>query len=119
MSIAFKDKKVMRTSEEVLLRSGFTHSDLQKLKSNIANYGGSLDSVTHDLASRFKTSKWITIVALAILALTLALASKDTSITLAATLAIVLPFIWYLAPARLAYKSWRYRKMITNAGLNQ
>ncbi|QHM73806.1 hypothetical protein [Mixta intestinalis] len=109
----------METTEEMLLKSGFSHSDLQKLQNNIANYGGTLGSVTHNLANRFNASKWITIIALIILTLTLILASRDTSITLAATLAIVLPFIWYLAPARLAYKSWCYRKMITNTEQSQ
>ncbi len=88
---------------------------LQKLKNNIENYGGSFDSVTHDLANRFKAMKWITIIAFIILALTLLLASRDTSLTLALTLLIVLPFIWYITPAKLGYKSWRYRKMLTNS----
>lgn len=104
----------MKVNESALLQSGFSHADLQKLKNNMANYGGTLDSVTHALANRFNASKWITIVALAILVLTLMLASVNTSITLAATLAIVLPFIWYLTPAKLAYKSWRYLKSATN-----
>ncbi|MCX8956990.1 hypothetical protein [Erwinia psidii] len=104
----------MKVSDVALLKSGFSHADLQKLKNNIANYGGSLDSVIHDLANRFNASKWITIAAFTILILTLMLAPIDTSITLAATLAIVLPFIWYLTPAKLAYKSWRYRRLTTN-----
>lgn len=105
----------MKVSETALLESGFSYADLQKLKNNIANYGGSLDSATHDLANRFNASKWITIAALIILALTLMLASLDTGITLAATLTIVLPLIWYLTPAKLAYKSWRYRRLTTNS----
>ncbi|THB84277.1 hypothetical protein E1N66_11225 [Pantoea allii] len=105
----------MKVNEKALLDSGFDYADLQKLKNNITNYGGSLDSVIHDLANRFIAAKWITIVALAILVLTLVLASSDTSITLTGTLAIVLPFIWYLTPATLAYKSWRYRKLTTNS----
>ncbi|EDE6508950.1 hypothetical protein BXJ38_23625 [Salmonella enterica subsp. enterica serovar Enteritidis] len=105
----------MKVSETALLESGFSYADLQKLKNNTANYGGSLESATHDLANRFNASKWITIAAFIILALTLMLASVDTSITLAATLAIVLPFIWYLTPAKLAYKSWRYRRLTSNS----
>lgn len=109
----------MKVSEKALLESGFSHADLRKLKNNMANYGGSLDSMIHDLANRFNASKWITIIAFIILALTLMLASVDTSITLAATLAIVLPFIWYLAPAKLAYKSWRYRRITTHSEQHQ
>lgn len=109
----------MKVSEKSLLESGFSHADLQKLNNNVSNYGGSLDSATHDLANRFNASKWITIAAFIILAVTLMLASVDTSITLAATLAIVLPFIWYLTPAKLAYKSWRYRRLMSNSELGQ
>lgn len=106
----------MKITEEQLLQSGFSQADLQKLKNNIANYGGTLDSVTHALANRYNASKWITVVAFTVLALTMMMASIDTIITLAATLAIVLPFIWYLAPAKLAYRSWRYRKLSINSG---
>ena len=109
----------MKVSEKALLESGFSHADLLKLKNNMANYGGSLDSMILDLANRFNASKWITIIAFIILALTLMLASVDTSITLAATLAIVLPFIWYLAPAKLEYKSWRYRRITAHSEQHQ
>ncbi len=105
----------MKVNDAVLLKSGFSHADLQKLKNNIASYGGSLDSVTHDLANRFSAAKWITITAFTLLAVTLMLASAEISITLAGTLAIVLPFIGYLTPAKLAYKSWRYRRLTTNS----
>ncbi|MEE9682589.1 hypothetical protein V4841_00865 [Lelliottia amnigena] len=105
----------MKTTEEALLKSGFSDKDIRKLKNNIENYGGSFDSVTRDLANRFKASKWITVVAVACLMLTLMLASSDTSITLAITLAITLLFIWYLTPARLAYKSWRYCRCLANS----
>ncbi len=95
----------MEVTEAALLKSGFNHAELRKLKSNISNYGGTLDSITFDLAKRFNAAKWVTIVALFILIITLMLASGDASITLTATLAIVLPFIWYLTPAKLAHKS--------------
>lgn len=108
----------MKTSEEILLKYGFNQRELQKLKNNISRYGGSLDSVTSDLANRFNAVKWVTVVALIILLLTLILASEDTSITLGYTLALILPFIWYLAPAKLAYKSWRYRKIVANSERN-
>lgn len=109
----------MNVSEAALLKSGFSQADLQKLKNNIANYGGTLDSVTHDLANRFNASKWITATALTILVLTLIMASKSTSITLGITLAIVLPFIWYITPLRMGYKSWRYRKALITSEPNQ
>lgn len=100
----------MSVSKEKLLKSGFTNADIQKLHNNIANYGGSLDSVTHDLANRFRASKWITIVALIVLVLTSVLSSKNNALSLGFALLVGLPFIWYIAPAKLAYKAWRYQK---------
>jgi len=109
----------MKTNEDFLKESGFSSDELQKLRNNIANYGGTLDSITHDLANRFIAAKWISIVAIFVFAFMLIVASNDTITTLAITLVIVLPFVWFLAPAKLAYKSWRYRKMITNAAGNR
>lgn len=109
----------MKTNEDFLIESGFSSNELQKLRNNIANHGGSLDSVTHDLANRFIAAKWISIVAAIVFTFTLFVASKDTTMTLAITLVIVLPFVWFLTPAKLAYKSWRYRKMMTNAEGNR
>lgn len=102
----------MKVTEEALLESGFSPAELQKLKNNIANYGGTLDSVTHDLANRFKASKWISVIALTILVITIMLTSFDASESFAATLTVVLPFLWYITPAKLAYKAWHYRKSI-------
>ena len=110
----------MTTSEELLLKSGFSQKEVQKLKNNIENHGGSLDSVIHDLSNRFIASRWVSVVSLIVFVLTLIMAAKDTVVTLTITLAIVLSFVWFLAPARLAYKSWRYRKMMAvNSGRHQ
>lgn len=49
----------MKITEDSLLHSGFTRKEIQKLNNNIANYGGDLDEVVHDLARRFKTLLWI------------------------------------------------------------
>lgn len=68
----------MKVSEETLLESGFSHSELQKIKSNVDNFGGTLDEVILDLARRFNVAKWITIVALIILILTSVLSTKIT-----------------------------------------
>ncbi|HFD7155407.1 hypothetical protein [Enterobacter cloacae] len=46
----------MKITEDSLLHSGFTRKEIQKLNNNIANYGGDLDEVVHDLARRFKIS---------------------------------------------------------------
>lgn len=99
----------MKVSEEALLRSGFSYSDLQKVKNNMENFGGTLEEIVHDLAKRFTIAKWITIVAFAILLFTSILSTKNNTFSLAFSLIVGLPLVWYLTPARLAFKAWRYK----------
>lgn len=99
----------MKVSEETLLESGFSHTDLQKIKSNVENFGGTLDDVIQDLAKRFNVAKWITIVAFVTLIFTSLLSTKNNTLSLAFSLMVGLPFIWYLTPAKLAFKAWRYK----------
>lgn len=103
----------MKVSEETLLESGFSHSDLQKVKSNVDNFGRTLDEVILDLEKRFNVAKWITIVALVILILTSVLSTKNNTLSLAFSLIVGLPFIWYLTPAKLTFKAWRYKKYVS------
>ena len=100
----------MKVSEKSLLESGFSHAELQKIKSNVENFGGTLDEVIQDLAKRFNIAKWITIIAFVILILTAVLSTKNNTLSLAFSLIVGLPFIWYLTPAKLAFKAWRYKK---------
>ncbi|OWS74062.1 hypothetical protein CBW22_16895 [Pantoea sp. VS1] len=100
----------MKISEESLLEFGFSHKDIQKIKSNVENFGGTLDEVVQDLAKRFNVAKWITIIAFLILIFTSVLSTKNNTLSLAFALIVGLPFIWYLTPAKLAFKAWRYKK---------
>lgn len=100
----------MKVSEKTLLESGFSHTDLQKIKSNVEDFGGTLEEVIQDLAKRFNVAKWITIVAFIILIFTSVLSTKNNTLSLAFSLIVGLPFIWYLAPAKLAFKAWRYKQ---------
>jgi hypothetical protein len=84
----------MKVSEETLLESGFILSDLQRIKSNVENFGGTLDEVIQDLAKRFNVAKWITIVAFAILIFTSVLSTKNNTLSVAFSLIVGLPFIW-------------------------
>ena len=38
----------MKVTDEALLRSGFTPSDLQKIKNNVESYGGTLGEAIQD-----------------------------------------------------------------------
>ena len=103
----------MEVNEEKLLASGFSHTDLQKLKSNAQNFGGTLDEVIQDLEKRFNVTKWITIIAFIILILTSVLSTKNNTLSLALSLVVGLPLVWYLTPAKLAFKAWRYKQTIS------
>ena len=40
----------MKVTDEALLRSGFSPSDLQKIKNNVESYSGTLGNAIRDLA---------------------------------------------------------------------
>ena len=42
----------MDVTDEALLSSGFTPSDLKKIKNNVESYGGTLGNAIRDLARR-------------------------------------------------------------------
>ena len=50
----------MVITEEALSKSGFTEKDIQKLRSNSANYGSTVDIIVSDLAKRFLINVWVT-----------------------------------------------------------
>jgi len=39
----------MKVSKAALLKSGFSHADLQKIKNNVDSYGGCLGESIHDV----------------------------------------------------------------------
>ena len=106
----------MKVSEETLLESGFSPADVLKIKSNVENFGGTLDEAIQDLAKRFNVAKWITLVAFVILTLTSLLSTKNNTLSLAFALMAGLPLIWYLTPTRLAFKAWRYQYATRSEG---
>lgn len=106
----------MKVSEETLLASGFSLAEIQKIKSNVESFGGNFDEVIQDLAKRFNVAKWITIVAFIILFFTSVLSTKNNTLSLAFSLVVGLPLVWYLAPAKLAFKAWRYKRYSSKTG---
>lgn len=98
----------MLVSEEKLLRSGFSSSELQTVKKTVEKYGGTLEQAIHDLARRFRTLTWI-IAACTIIFLLLLLFSTGIKI-----IAGGVAFLFGIAvmmigqPPVLCYKSWRY-----------
>lgn len=56
----------MAITEEKLLAAGFTLADVQKLKNNLDNYGGSFEQVIQGLSNRFRANIWITVAVVVI-----------------------------------------------------
>ncbi|MBT0723163.1 hypothetical protein HH682_01650 [Rosenbergiella sp. S61] len=101
----------MKVSETALLESGFSHDDIQKIKNNVENYGGTLEEAINDLARRFSTLLWVTGVCIVIFLLLVAFSSPIR--IMADGLAMILGIIImsFAQPLVVSYKSWRYRKI--------
>ncbi|MCA4823162.1 MAG: hypothetical protein KJJ56_07115 [Serratia rubidaea] len=101
----------MKVSEEKLLSSGFSQADLQKVKSNVDSYGGTLSEAIHDLANRFIIAACIVGCCLAVLVLLVLFGPTESlfggSIGLLCGIAVAV----FVQPPLLAYKSWRYKKI--------
>ncbi|VFS40885.1 Uncharacterised protein [Enterobacter cancerogenus] len=68
----------MDVTDEVLLSSGFTPSDLQKIKNNVESYGGTLGEAIQDLANRFRVVLWITSACLMVFIILVLFSAKET-----------------------------------------
>nr|WP_145571639.1 hypothetical protein [Yersinia bercovieri] len=98
----------MRTSEEALLRSGFSHTDLQKIKNNVESYGGTLEEAIQDLANRFKIVLWIFFGCMTMF-IWVVFSSDRAYITSAGIgLLITMLIVIFCQPPIISYKSWRY-----------
>ncbi|MCF2229045.1 hypothetical protein LGR88_10490 [Enterobacter cloacae] len=71
----------MDVTEEALLSSGFTRSDLQKIKNNVESYGGTLGEAIQDLANRFRVVLWITSSCLLVFIILVLFSSKENIIS--------------------------------------
>jgi len=100
----------MKVSKTALLEAGFNNDELQKIKSNVENYGGTLEEAINDLARRFRSWLWVTGVCIVFFLLLVAFSS--TIKVIAGGLAMLLGIIImsFALPLVVSYKSWRYRK---------
>jgi hypothetical protein len=57
----------MKVTDEALLRSGFTQPELQKIKSNIEKYGGTLGEAINDLPGDLLPWRVVAVCALILL----------------------------------------------------
>lgn len=98
----------MKISEEALLKSGFTHAELQKIKKNIEIYGGTLDEAIHDLRNRFRVLLWIVSGCFCIFIFLLLFSSVPRIVGGGFSLLITIAIVTFIQPPILGYKSWRY-----------
>ena len=103
-----KGRYDMKVTDEALLRSGFTPSDLQKIKNNVESYGGTLGEAIQDLANRFRVVLWITSACLMIFILLVLFTAKETVVGGGISILIAIVIVAFIQPPVLSYKSWRF-----------
>ncbi len=108
MSVFFKDEKEMRVSEEALLSSGFSHTELQKIKNNVESYGGTLGEAIQDLAKRFIIAICVVSSCLAVFLFLVMFGTTESIFSGGIGLLCGIAIATFIQPPVLSYKSWRY-----------
>ncbi|EOS96700.1 hypothetical protein LU631_16215 [Erwinia tracheiphila] len=101
----------MKVSETALMKSGFSHTDLQKIKNNVESYGGTLEEVINDLARRFSTLLWVTAVCVVVFLLLVVFSSPIRATAGGLAIIVGITIMSFAQPPILSYKSWRYQKI--------
>lgn len=118
----FKDGKwnTMKVNEANLLKSGFSSIDIQKIKNNTKNFGGSIGDTIQDLANRFSIVLWVFFGCMVVFICTILSSSQTYIISTGIGLLITMLIVIFVQPPVLSYKSWRYCRMHrTNDDLDQ
>ncbi|HAG2882661.1 TPA: hypothetical protein G8051_004732 [Salmonella enterica] len=100
----------MAITEEKLLASGFTSSEIQTLRKYIIKGTLSLDMVISDLSKRFNAALLLTLLLAAVYLIIFSVASKENVISMGIAMAIALLIIWFFQPPLLSYKAWKFQK---------
>jgi hypothetical protein len=103
-----KGRDDMKVTDEALLGSGFTPSDLQKIKNNVESYGGTLGEAIQDLANRFRVVLWITSACLMVFIILVLFSAKETVVGGGISILIAIVIVAFIQPPVLSYKSWRF-----------
>lgn len=107
-SLKDKGRYNMKVTDEALLRSGFTPSDLQKIKNNVESYGGTLGEAIQDLANRFRIVIWIFSAFMAMFLWVIISNEIQYIISTGIGLSIAMLIAVFVQPPVLSYKSWRF-----------
>ena len=104
----------MDVTDEALLSSGFTPSDLKKIKNNVESYGGTLGNAIRDLARRFVLTVWVVSGCLAVFIFLMVFASEESVFSGGIGLSCGIAVAIFIQPPLLAYKSWRFCRVSKN-----
>lgn len=100
----------MKVNDANLLESGFSSIDIQKIKNNTENYGGSVDDTIQDLANRFVIAIFVVAGCLVVFVLLVLFGSAESLFAGSVGLLCGIAVAIFIQPPVLAYKSWRYRR---------
>nr|WP_234473139.1 hypothetical protein [Erwinia sp. S63] len=100
----------MLVNEEKLLQSGFSQSDIRKVKNNLESYGGTLGNAIQDLSRRFVIAVSVVICCIAIFIFLLFFSSSETVFSGGIALLCGIAVATFIQPPLLSYKSWRYMR---------
>lgn len=110
MSVVFKDEQAMRVSEEALLSSGFSHTELQKIKNNVESYsyGGTLGEAIQNLANRFRALTWVATGCVLVFIFLVIFSSTIKIVAGGLSFLLGISIMMFAQPPVLTYKSWRF-----------
>lgn len=100
----------MIVNEEMLLQSGFTRSEIEKIELNVKTFGGTLEAAIVDLARRFRVLCWIVFGCLFVFIATILTDSAENTLSAGIGIAISITVVAFIQPPVLAFKAWRYWK---------
>ncbi|PSN08408.1 hypothetical protein [Siccibacter turicensis] len=101
----------MKVNNATLLKAGFSSIDIQKIKKNTENYGGSMDEAIQDLASRFVIAVFTVAGCLIVFVLLVLFGSAESIFAGSVGLLCGIAVAVFVQPPVLAYKSWRYNRI--------
>ena len=96
----------MNVTDEALLRSGFTPSDLQKIKNNVESYGGTIEEAINDLARRFSTLIWVSGVCIVVLLLIVVFSSSIRVLAWGLAITVGITIMSFRSSSSTSFSLW-------------
>lgn len=102
--------KRYRVRDDTLMKSGFSQSEQEILKANVAYYGGSLGEAIDYLVIRFRIALWTCILCTIFFVIGCFTESKTSIEAMGFSFLIAMLIMIFMQPPVLAYKCWRFRQ---------